>query len=65
MELRSENASCALGRKENERKTNMFKALEARMKADASTRKALEKCIAEVRISLAVYDFGCFDNLEG
>ena len=65
MESRSDNASCALGRKKNERKTNMFKALEARMKAEASTRKALEKCISELRISLAVYNFGCFDNLDG
>ena len=65
MELRSDNASCALGRKKNERKTNMFKALEAKTKAEASTRKALEKCISELRISLVVYEPGCFDNLEG
>ena len=59
IQMQLDNASCTFAQGVNEGKTNMFKALEPTMKAEASTRRALEKCISELGIGLAFDYFDC------
>ena len=46
------------------RKTDMLRALEPTMKAEARTRRALEKCIFERENCLIWNDTDCLDDLE-
>ena len=47
--------SCAIAENANEMgKTNMFRALEPTIKAEASTRRALENCIVEKLVFLVL-----------
>ena len=51
-------------KKTKEWKTNMFRALEPTIKAEASTRRALENCIFNKGICLILGDIDWLGDLE-
>ena len=59
--------SCAVAEKAKEMgKTNMFRALEPTINAEASTRRALENCIVERLVFLVlVFRFDYIDDWRG
>ena len=50
--------------KRREGKTDMFRALEPTMKAEASMRRALENCMFDRGVCLKEGDFDCLGDLE-
>ena len=61
----SNKASCALAGEGREEETYMFNALEPKTKAEASTRRALEKCMFGRWFVLVLESFECVMCLEG
>ena len=64
--VRLDGAGCVfVGReKRREGQTNMFRALEPMMKAEASKRRALENCMFDRGVCLKEGDIDFLDDLE-